>query len=98
MSLHVSDNLMDHVTDDSGITPSDLTTLAELSVNKARSIDIAIVRALAAVYNAFRLHDAIVDFAGQSAGQIAYDRTCSRGYAVAAAQATAKATSERFTV
>jgi hypothetical protein len=74
-------------------TPSDL---AKLLANKPTPIEISTLRSLASVYSAFRLQDAIIEFAAQSAGQIAYDRTRSRDYAVAVAQAAAKAIGEQF--
>ena len=74
-------------------TPSDV---AKLLANKPTPIEISTLRSLASVYSAFRLQDAIIEFAAQSAGQIAYDRTRSRDYAVAVAQAAAKAIGEQF--
>jgi hypothetical protein len=93
--VSVISDLPESATEYGDITPSDLS---KLLADKPTPLEISIIRALAPVYSAFRLHDAIVDFAAQSAGQIAYDRTRSRDYAVAVARAAAKATGEQFTM
>ena len=95
--MSATSDLLDSAKAYSNISSSDLSIADLLSANKAIPIEVSVVRTLAAVYNAVRLHDAIVDFAGQSAGQIAYNRTGSRRYAIAAAQAAAKASAEQFT-
>jgi hypothetical protein len=86
-------DLPESTTGHGDITPSDFL---KFLANNPTPIEISTFRALASVCSAFCLHDAIIEFAAQSAGQIAYDRTSSRDYAVAVAQAAAKTTAEQF--
>ena len=66
--------------------------------NKLEPIGDSSANDLATINNAYRFRNAILDFAGQKAGQIVYDRSGNQRDAIAAAEAAAKASNEQFTV
>jgi len=91
-------DLIDVVTGSHNISPSALYLLLPFVGNKLEPIGDSSANALATINNAYRFRNAILDFAGQKAGQIVYDRSGNQRYAIAAAEAAAKASNEQFKV
>jgi hypothetical protein len=87
-------DLIDVVTGSHNISPSALYLVG----NKLEPIGGSSAKVLATINNAYRFRNAILDFAGQKAGQIVYDRSGNQRDAIAAAEAAAKASNEQFTV
>jgi len=90
-------DLIDVVTGSHNISPSALYLLPFVG-NKLEPIGDSSAKVLATINNAYRFRNAILDFAGQKAGQIVYDRSGNQRDAIAAAEAAAKASNEQFTV
>lgn len=95
----LGENIFSNVTTEGENTTSDALVALVLSLlNKIEQLENSADQVTTAINNAYRFRDAIFAFAGQSAGQIVYDRTRNRDYAIAAAEAAAKASNQQFTV
>ena len=98
ISMSAEIDLIDVVTGSHNISPSALYLLLPFVGNKLEPIGDSSANDLATINNAYRFRNAILDFAGQKAGQIVYDRSGNQRDAIAAAKAAAKASNEQFTV
>jgi hypothetical protein len=94
-SEHIFSNA---ITEGENTTSDALAILDRSLLNQIEQFEKSADRITTAVCNAYRFHDAILAFAWQSAGQLVFDRTRNRDYAIAAAEAAAAASSQQFTV